>query len=216
MERKPDVLEPLTNTADGVFAVDPRGNIILWNASAERILGFTAREALGKSCCDILTGRDAFGNRLCYRGCHVMTMIRKGEQVQSFDMLTKTKGGKTIWINVSTLIVPASRQEHQTTVHFIRDVTASRQLEQFIRERLDGTQPTMSREPAADPRRAELTRREHQILRLVAGGSNTRAMAEALHVSPATVRNHVQNLLTKLGVHSRLEAVAYAIQHRLL
>jgi two-component system nitrate/nitrite response regulator NarL len=35
-------------------------------------------------------------------------------------------------------------------------------------------------------------------------------------VSPATVRNHVQNVLAKLGVHSRLEAVAYANRHRIL
>jgi two-component system NarL family response regulator len=41
-------------------------------------------------------------------------------------------------------------------------------------------------------------------------------MAERLHVSPSTVRNHVQNILEKLGAHSRLEAVAYATRQRLL
>ena len=41
-------------------------------------------------------------------------------------------------------------------------------------------------------------------------GASTRAMAERLHVSPATVRNHVQHILEKLGVHSRLEAAASA------
>ena len=61
-----------------------------------------------------------------------------------------------------------------------------------------------------------LTRREAEVLRLVAGGANTRTMAERLHVSPSTVRNHVQNILEKLGAHSRLEAVAYATRHRLL
>jgi PAS domain S-box-containing protein len=216
MERKPDILDRLTNTADGVFAVDPKGTIILWNASAERILGFTAKEVLGKNCCDVVAGRDAFGNRLCHRGCHVMTMVGQGEQVQSYDMLTRTKGGKEIWINVSILVIPGSRQEYQVTLHLFRDVTASRQLEQFVRERSDGARPAVDREQATDPGQEELTRREHQILRLIAGGSNTQAVAEALHVSPATVRNHVQNLLGKLGVHSRLEAVAYAIHHRLL
>jgi DNA-binding NarL/FixJ family response regulator len=44
----------------------------------------------------------------------------------------------------------------------------------------------------------------------VAGGANTRAVAAHLYVSPATVRNHVQNILVKLDVHSRLEAAAYA------
>ncbi|HKZ75050.1 MAG TPA: LuxR C-terminal-related transcriptional regulator, partial [Actinomycetota bacterium] len=62
----------------------------------------------------------------------------------------------------------------------------------------------------------ELTRREREVLRFLTGGANTRAMAERLHVSSATVRNHVQNIFAKLGVHSRLEAVAYATRHRLL
>ena len=50
----------------------------------------------------------------------------------------------------------------------------------------------------------------------MAGGANTKVLAERLHVSPATIRNHAQNIFAKLGVHSRLEAVAYATQHRLL
>jgi len=41
------------------------------------------------------------------------------------------------------------------------------------------------------------------------------AVADTLRVSPATVRNHVQNILGKLAVHSRLEAVAFAARHRL-
>jgi DNA-binding NarL/FixJ family response regulator len=50
----------------------------------------------------------------------------------------------------------------------------------------------------------------------MAGGANTKVLAERLHVSPATVRNHAQNIFAKLGVHSRLEAVAYGTQHRLV
>lgn len=49
----------------------------------------------------------------------------------------------------------------------------------------------------------------------MADGLSTSAAAERLHVSAATIRNHVQNILMKLGVHSRLEAVAFATKHRL-
>lgn len=45
-------------------------------------------------------------------------------------------------------------------------------------------------------------------------GRNTRTAADELHVSVATVRNHVQSILTKMGVHSRLEAVAVAARRR--
>jgi DNA-binding NarL/FixJ family response regulator len=51
---------------------------------------------------------------------------------------------------------------------------------------------------------------------MIATGVSTRAAADKLHVSPATVRNHVQNILGKLGAHSRLEAVAMATRQRLL
>jgi DNA-binding NarL/FixJ family response regulator len=61
-----------------------------------------------------------------------------------------------------------------------------------------------------------LTRRELEILRMIATGASTKAAADKLHVSPATVRNHVQNILGKLGAHSRLEAVAIATRQRLL
>jgi two-component system nitrate/nitrite response regulator NarL len=61
-----------------------------------------------------------------------------------------------------------------------------------------------------------LTRREIEILRLLASGLRTTDIVERLHVSRATVKNHVQGILAKLGVHSRLEAVAYANRHRML
>jgi two-component system, NarL family, nitrate/nitrite response regulator NarL len=61
-----------------------------------------------------------------------------------------------------------------------------------------------------------LTARERQCLRLLVDGLDTAQMAVRLDVSPATVRTHVQSLLTKLGVHSRLEAASLAVRHRLL
>jgi DNA-binding NarL/FixJ family response regulator len=57
-----------------------------------------------------------------------------------------------------------------------------------------------------------LTQREWQCLELMVHGMNTRAMAERLTVSDATVRTHVQSVLAKLGVNSRLEAVALTVR----
>jgi DNA-binding NarL/FixJ family response regulator len=54
---------------------------------------------------------------------------------------------------------------------------------------------------------SRLTQREEQVREMLADGASTDEMAMALSISPATVRRHVHNLLTKLGVHSRLEAV---------
>jgi len=67
---------------------------------------------------------------------------------------------------------------------------------------------------ASEAQRAErLTRRETEILQLMADGVPTDEIASGLQVSPYTLRTHVQNVLTKLGVHSKLEALAFAIRH---
>jgi two-component system nitrate/nitrite response regulator NarL len=58
-----------------------------------------------------------------------------------------------------------------------------------------------------------LTSRQIEILRLVAEGVPGQEIARRLNMSPLTVRTHVQNILTRLGVHTKLEAVALAMRH---
>jgi len=210
-----DLDELLSNTADGVCAITGEGKITLWNRSAEKILGYTAREVVGRPCCDVFVGRDTTGNRLCYRGCHVQSLVKMGEPVQHFEMATRTKAGKPVWIDISILVVPGSRNGLQSTVHLFRDVTAPHEMEAVLRERLTQAKPVLAA-VAGEPSSTPLTRREIEILRLMTGGANTKAMAGKLNVSPATIRNHVQNIFGKLGVHSRLEAVAHVTTHGLL
>ena len=62
----------------------------------------------------------------------------------------------------------------------------------------------------------DLTKRELEVLRLLADGLTNEAIATHLVVSVHTVRNHVQNVLRKLGAHSKLEAVAIATREDLL
>jgi DNA-binding NarL/FixJ family response regulator len=64
--------------------------------------------------------------------------------------------------------------------------------------------------------RSGLTRRESEVLVRLTAGAGTEEIALALGISKHTVRTHVQNLLTKLGVHSKLEASAYAVRHGLV
>ncbi len=61
-----------------------------------------------------------------------------------------------------------------------------------------------------------LTERELQVLKLVAKGQNNRDIGEALFISENTVKNHVRNILDKLHLHSRMEAVVYAVREKLL
>lgn len=204
--------QALARAGDGVFVVGSDGRIVLWNRAAERILGYTAKDVSGRPCCDVFSGRDDHGNRLCYQGCHVMTLVKLGEAVQSFDMLTRSKTGDAIWLNFSIFSVATNRGVGPLVVHLFRDVTTARELATLVRERLAPPAESADSNAAA----GMLTRRELQVLRLMASGANTKTAADQLHVSAATIRNHAQNIFGKLGVHSRLEAVAYASRHRLL
>jgi two-component system, NarL family, response regulator LiaR len=63
---------------------------------------------------------------------------------------------------------------------------------------------------------SELTRREREVLALLADGADNDSIAQALVISPQTARTHIQNLLGKLGVHSRLEAAAFVVRNGIL
>lgn len=58
----------------------------------------------------------------------------------------------------------------------------------------------------------KLTEEEKLVLELLVRGGTSAGIATDLEISPDTVRTHVQNILAKLGVQSRLEAVAYAVR----
>ena len=72
---------------------------------------------------------------------------------------------------------------------------------------------TSVRTPPACPR--GLTRREAEVLRLIAAGNSNREIAAALYLSPRTAERHVANIYLKLGAHSKAEAAAYALRHGL-
>jgi DNA-binding NarL/FixJ family response regulator len=71
-------------------------------------------------------------------------------------------------------------------------------------------------EDAAFERILRLTQREKEVLALLAEGADNESIARALVISPQTARTHIQNILGKLNVHSRLEAAAIAMQNGLL
>jgi DNA-binding NarL/FixJ family response regulator len=63
---------------------------------------------------------------------------------------------------------------------------------------------------------SRLTRREREVLVLLAEGAGNEAIAETLIISPETARTHIQNVISKLGVHSRLEAATFVMQNGIL
>ena len=120
----------------------------------------------------------------------------------------------------------ASGEPHNPALLAATLVTALEEALLVARHLLDalgtvgGCQVAFAARPAAVPvrppaRPAGLSRREAEVLQLLAAGHSNHGIAHALCLSPRTVQRHVANLYPKIDVHCRAEATAYALRHGL-
>ena len=106
---------------------------------------------------------------------------------------------------------------------FLAKDASGRQVAGAIRTLVAGGDIVAAAEPAARPVRdpsvdlgSDLSGREREILGLLASSGPTAGSPRSASLSLNTVRTHVQNVLVKLGVHSKLEAVAFALEHQVV
>ncbi len=204
-----DLLDVLGRTSDAMVAVDGEFGIIGWNNAATKLLGYEPNEALGKTCGEILSWRDRCGDGMCDGFCPAVEPGAPEQVIETQQVLGRSAAGKTLWLSASTIVPPVDLRDQCRLVHLIREVSLPPELERVVVERLGG------RDPAADngdKRLDALTPRERDVLGLLSEGLDGAAIAERLFLSPATVRNHIQHILSKLGVHSRTEAVALVLR----
>ena len=206
------LLELLATGEPPAFATDSRERIVFWNRGMSELLGRRAEEALGRRCYETMAGRDVFGNRFCYANCPVVATLRDEDKVSGFELKVAANGGGRRALSVTILKVPGVRPDLYTLVHIVQPIAEEGRLQRLL-DRLGP--PGSTRAPAllAEPVEAPpLTRRETEVLRHVAEGLQNKEVAQRLGLSLATVRNHIHNILDKLGVHSKLEAVSLSFR----
>ncbi len=208
-------LEAFERTEDGVFAVDGEEHIVFWNGAAGRILGFREDEVLGRKCYEVIAGQDYCAHTECGPNCEVLQRARRGRTTESYDVMAKTSSGSYRLLNVSIIVLKGKRAESTLAVHLFRDVSEARRSQLDVQRGLLETSQASGQRDGEDPAR-RLTRRESEVLRLLATGLDNAKIAEVMGISVTTVRNHIDHVLTKLGVHSKLEAVVYAARHRIV
>ncbi len=214
--------EVLERSADGAYVVDGEQRIAAWNLAAETLLGFRAEDVIGQPCHQILGGHTDGGCVVCRSGCQPFTASRRGELVPSFDVQVRTASGYPRWVNVSIIALGLKDDDATVVVHLVRDIETKKQAESFATEvatwarQLKLHPSDFEAEDDAVKLTPALTKREFQILELLAQGATTEQIASQLVIEVSTVRNHIQRILQKLDVHSRLEAVTYARDHRLV
>ncbi len=179
-------------TGDPAFAVDRRGDIVLWNKAAEESLGVPSTLALGKKCWKLLRGEDAYGNRHCCEHCPIREMAFRHEPVNSFQSSFKTASNGHEQFDVSCLTI-FDQPGNELLLHICHP--KSDPLVSGYSQFSSGSHPDT------------LSQREIEVLGLLADKISTKDIASRLTISIRTVRTHIQHLMYKLHVHKRCEAV---------
>jgi PAS domain S-box-containing protein len=228
--REREYFDTLCNTGDGVYIVDSNRHIVRWNKAAEKILKYAESDVLNHDCFRVISGRVSPDRPMCGPNCKIYANVLKGSPQKSFDLWTQAHDGEQLWLNVS--IVAPTAMDEPFVAHIFRDVTREKRtglaLDQFLNhlgsggirqeiaaevldKNLAGSNSTaMNRSSVA------LSNREIEVLTLLAEGLSTKSLAQKLSISHFTARNHIQNILVKLDLHSKAQAVSYAFKKGIL
>jgi DNA-binding NarL/FixJ family response regulator len=189
-----DDIEVVGEAADGVTAAEVAGatvpDVVLLDVKMPKRTGIEA-------CASI---KDAAPS------AHIIMLTNSEDQTDLYDAIRSGASGY--------LLKDASTDEVAQAIRVVADghslispAMATKLLTEFKQMSQD------SKSQVGAPR---LTDRELQVLRMVARGSSNREIAKELFISDNTVKNHVRNILEKLQLHSRMEAVMYAVREKLL
>lgn len=223
---EPEIAFPrLASWADQIGAAvwirDPAGRLCHLNARAEALLGRPREEWEGRPCHEVIASRDAAGEPFCGPDCVVVRQAHAGTAIESAEILVRHLHDGTHWVRILVVPFTAGARGDPYLLHCGLGNDCEHRMREFLgnvaeratrngkeRAGIGGAESPPRRRHLDGKRLATLTRREAQVLHLLAEDRNLPEIAAALGLSQVTVRNHVQHVLRKLGVHSVLEAVA--------
>lgn len=220
--------------SEPAFAVNGAQQIVAWNDGAERLLGLRADEVIGRRCYEALAMTHGSLCVQCSNRCGPATptapaaeMISPASARQIFaaaKALVEAPHTDHNRVNVTTLAA-RTRNGQLRLVHLLRDAHVAPVDEATPRPiptpllpqaRPNPPIPETGESGSKHRRSTLLTQRELEVLRLLGAGHSTDDIARELSITRVTARNHVNKVLDKLGVNSRLQAVVIASQLQLI
>ncbi len=217
MNTFPDLVH---RSLDAMFALDGNQKLVVWNQACEELTGVSSVQALGSACDEILHGQEPSGRPVCRKNCPLARLARGGPPQANFAMRIAAQGQGNIQLNVGTMLIPSPVDQEWMVVHVLRRGHCKASTQFPDRDDLGINGIDTAQRLASDDRSSHglclMTEREREILRLLTHGMATDSISAHLHISTTTVRNHIQRLMAKLNVHSRIEAVNHAHRHHLV
>lgn len=204
----PDWLARL-RSADVLYVTDEQQRIIMWSPSAEQVLGYRAEEVLGRPCYAVIAGLSVAGHPVCRPGCPAAVNARRGRVTSPYEVLAQRRDGERVWLNSGVTLVPVEPNRVPLLLHVCRRIPAP-----HPQPTPPGRRPRQVQGADAPPvpNAEHLSRRELEVLRLLAAGQTTAEIAATLGISRLTARNHLASAQHKLGVRNRVEAVLAATE----
>ena len=217
------VMLDMASTHMGAFVVDERRRVVFWNDGASRLLGYAAPDVAGLRCCDIMGERDATSAECAHcLGPNTWAQLLEGEVVRRVVTATMRDGTRKP-VRMTTML-GHSADGALRVIHFVRE-RRSTAAGSSATSAPAAEKRTVNGDPAGMTSLSErasgeaesrhtltstLTKREREVLKLLATGLSNGEIANALRISPITARNHVTSVIEKLGVKTRLQAVVVA------
>jgi len=213
-----DVYHMLEGAADAAFVVTLEGEICFWNAAAEQLFGYAAKDVLNKTCFEVLKGKDALGALACTGGCSVQHSAIHTDSIPTFDLEVTIGSGQRRWVSISTIVFEDSRLHRRLILHLAHDISDSKEREQAFSRMIDASKQVIS---VGDVKTRfapieSLSAKEEHILKLFAKAKNSNQVARELGITLPTLRNHLHAINQKLRTHNRLEAVLSAMKRGLI
>jgi DNA-binding CsgD family transcriptional regulator len=190
-----------------VWISGPDRSIVFVNERAASLLGRPASELIGRPCHEAVGGKDESGESFCSERCAIYLDATSSREIEPVRILLDGADGHGHWVQILPICVHSPDFSGPWLVHCVLTEDKTHRLERYLTKIASRTMHADETTPS--PSQFTLTRREEQILDLLAEDQTLHAIASELGLSYTTVRNHVQHILTKLGVHSIMEAVAY-------
>lgn len=190
-----------------VWVADPHGDICYLNRRAEVLVGKSASDAIGRPCHEIVSGRSEQGEPFCGPNCPVRFLVSRGRELAPYSLHVSNATGEAHELRVVVIAAHHISHDPPHLVHCVVDEHREDRMRRYL-DRIASRTHTVPASPDS-LEEFHLTGRERQILQMLADDKSLHDIAEELFLSYATVRNHVQHILRKLGVHSILEAVAF-------
>ncbi len=183
-----------------VWVCDQFGDICYMNYKAKKLFGCIASDCIGLPCYNIICGVDSKGKPRCSPVCPASLQDKNKTLIDSIDIYTQHSDGNRYKTKVLVMPIQHPTRPLHWLVHCAMTDNKKSDAEKNLKKILTYPPYTNGNYPL-------LTNREKEVLQLLNENKDLKELAVELQLKPATIRNHVHRIQSKLKIHSIVEAI---------